>query len=43
LNLVDGVEHDHALGNFRDVLHEVSAVRVAAAGFDFVHNAQRET
>ena len=24
-------------------LHEVSAVRVAAAGFDFVHNAQRET
>ena len=30
LDVVDGIEHDHALGNLRLIVHEVSAIGVAA-------------
>src|SRR5271166_1321624 len=34
LNVENGVEHDHALGNFRRVIRKVSAVRIAAPDFE---------
>src|SRR5258708_17982289 len=34
LNLMNGVEHNHSLGNFRGVAHEVSALRVATPDFE---------
>ena len=33
LDLVDGVEHDHAFGDFRGVIHELPAARRRRARF----------